>query len=235
MPRAESSGQPTWIHRRELLLQRACNCVSDQLQSGVRIGRAISEAARRFGNADLGSGHRLALSDKHLHRIWRRYLKLGAAAFKFKYSFGPRDEETTDPVLLRLVVEHCLQSGASLEEAIEAIQPPGAARLTIKKIYRAVPKRALDSFSTTHRALLKHRRKLEKSFLRSAAAIHRRFLKSRREWEARILHQDALLQRRLLRQREMLQNKFLAADARAVKKREQLQGQVLRAMFRPSP
>lgn len=233
MQRAESSEEANWIQRRASVLQLACNHVDEQARSGVLIGRAIADAARKFVNTDLGNGHRLALTDKTMWRIFDRYKKVGPAAFQLNYSSG-QYRATIDPILLRLIVEHCLQTGAPLEEAVEAIQPPGAAKITIQKLYRAIPKRALDSFSRTHRALLKRRSKLENAFLRSDAALHRRFLKCRSDLQARMLHDDAVLRRRLLRQREVLQNKFLAADAAAVKSREKLQGQALRSMFRDS-
>jgi hypothetical protein len=241
---------PSWMQQREELLQQACNCITEEVQGGTRIGRAIADAARKFVNVPLGDGRRLALSPRTLEGIWARYKKVGPEAFQLKYSGDtslackrsqPQSPDlcsqrgTIDPILLGLVVEHVLQTGASLEEAIESIQPANVAQLTIKQIYQAVPKRPLDTLSRTHRALLKRRTKLENAFRRSDAAIRRRFLKGRAELQRRMLHTDEMLQRRLVSQREMLQKKFLAADAAAVKRREKLQGKTLRAMLRPLP
>lgn len=209
------------MDRREELLQRACTAVAEQLAKGVRSGRAIAAVAGQFANRDLGDGHRLALSENTLARIWSAWkLRKDPSVLKLKYSGNSR--VAVDPLLLRMVIEHCLQTGSPLSEAIEKIQPKGVT-VSIAALYRAFPKRALDSFSRSFKRLRRHRANLEKTFLRTDAQWRRKFLKQRSEFQRKALDQDALLQRRMLRQRERLQQRFLQADAAAVRKREALQ------------
>jgi hypothetical protein len=221
-------GEKSWMDRREELLQCACRDVAEQLEKGVRVGRAIARVAKQFVGSGLGNGRRLALSKQTLYRIWCAWkVRKDPSVFKLNYS-GSSHPCTADPLLLSMVIEHCLQTGSSLSETIEKIQPPGTRRISIAELYRAFPKRALDSFSKSFKRLQKHRTNLEKTFLRTDAQLRRKFLKQRSEFQRKTLDQDALLQRRILRQREHLQQKFLAADAASVKRRETLQ----RGLFR---
>lgn len=217
------SGQ--WKERRAEILQRACSFIFQQLQDGARIGRAIRLAAKKFANADLGDGRRLALSEKTMQQMWYRWrASRDPAVFELKYNGA--SSKKLDPVLLRLLYEHCLQTGAPLTEAIEAVIPPGA-RFSIRELYRAIPKRVVDSFSGSQKQLAKKRAKIESGFLQSDARFRRLFVKQRLAFYRDLLKQDVRLRERLLRDREQLQRKFFQADARAVRQREQLQRKLL--------
>jgi hypothetical protein len=220
-----SQKTPAWQIRRAEILQNACIRIAERVKSGTKICRAIKIAAKELAGADLGNGRRLALSEKTMYRNWYRWRgPRDASVFRLKY-FG-NQRPSVDPVLLRLVVEHCLKSGASLENALEAIRPAGA-KVSIQAIYHAVPKRARDSLWRSHKELLKRRMQLEGKLLSSHARLSKRFLKQRAELHRKLLDEDARLQTRLLRERERLQRKFLQSDARAVRQREKLQRKFL--------
>ena len=87
---------------------------------------------------------------------------------------------------------------------------------------------AVASFARSHRGLIKRRKKLEERLLQSVRRANHEFLKKQNALFRGALQLDSKLQRRLLLHRDVLQRKFLAADARAVKRREELQRKVLR-------
>ncbi|MDQ3314791.1 MAG: hypothetical protein M3505_09235 [Verrucomicrobiota bacterium] len=206
-----------WEEQRKALLQSACNFVAEQLHEGMRLGRAIKAAATKFRDTDLGNGQRLKLSEKTLERFWYAWKRTkDPAILDLKYN------AVADPLLLRLVVEHCLQSGESLSEAVTALKSKGA-RISIQEVYRAIPASAIDSFARSHKRLVTRRHRLEQKFLQSDARAHRKLLKQRAELQRRFLREDVRLRRQMLNQRERLQKRFLQADAGAVKRREQLQ------------
>lgn len=140
---------PRWQEQRKALLQSACNYVAEQRQQGIPVLQAINAAAAKFHNRALGEGHRLQLSEKSCQRAWYTWVRSGGSAsvFNLKYQ-GPKP--TTDPLLLRMVVEYCLETGSSLEEAIKAVSPPGA-KLTIAKLARSFPKNVLDTLARSQK------------------------------------------------------------------------------------
>jgi hypothetical protein len=220
---------PSWQDRRAELLQQACNEISRLVREDLQFGRAIKRIAKQFNGTELGDGRRLRLSEKTLQSIWYRWKRLrDPAVFRVKYAGSARS--AIDPILLQLVVEYCLQTGAPLSEAIKRIVPKGA-KVTVQQIYRAIPKRALDRLSESHRQLAGQRMKIENRFLRSYSQLIKKFLRAFQKQGAKFLREaleaDARLRRRLIQQRDLLQQKFLAADARAVRRREQLQRKFL--------
>lgn len=211
-----------WRDQRKSLLQSACNEVADQRQQGIRIGLAIKSAAAKFGNSDLGDGRRLQLSENSMGRFYYEWKRTkDPAVFELKYK-GPGSRAMIDPLLLRMIVAHALQTGSSVEEALEAIRPRYA-KLTIKQIYSAFPKQALDSLSRSHKRLLQKRARREQKFLKDDAGFRRQWLKQRAEFQRRFLEEDRKLRARILRQREALQRRFFEADAHAVQARAALQ------------
>jgi hypothetical protein len=220
----------SWTERREELLQEACTLVAERVAKGkgMFIGAAIGHVAKTFTNADLGAGRRLKLSPKSLRRHydnWKRTKEASVFAFKYKAS----ERAKTDPLLLRLVVDYCLQTGESLSEAVETLRRKGA-RISIRDLYR-VSAGALQSFARSDKRLKKQRREHEKKFLESLERVNGAFLKAQRALQRQLLKEDLRLQRRLLGQRDLLQRKFLKADARAVRQRERLQRKFLNREF----
>src|SRR5437879_4594741 len=86
---AKQKFPPSWRSRRADLLLQACRCVAEQVKSGVRIGRAIRVASRKFNGRSLGESRRLKLSPVHLRRLLDKS-KHGrdASAFQLHYSSG---------------------------------------------------------------------------------------------------------------------------------------------------
>ena len=217
---------PTWQSCRAAVLQEACTLVAGWRENGVPLGRAIACAARKFHNADLRGGCRLALSTSSLRRHWDQWKRTkDASVFALKYKISERAK--FDPILLRLVVEHCLQTGESLSGAVESLRRKGAS-ISIRDIYRVLSARTAVYLARSHKQLTAKRKKLEKRFLQSVDRSNREFLKKQATLQRRVVKEDEKLQRRLIRQRDLLQNKFLQADARAVREREKLQRKALR-------
>ena len=211
--------------RRAQLLQQACTLITEWRARGAPIGRAIARVARKFRNAPLGGGRYLKLSAKSLRRHWDLWSReKNASVFALKYKLNERAK--FDPILLRLVIEHSLQTGESLSESVDAMRRKGA-RISIGDICRVLNARALNNFARSQKQLAAKRQKLEKRFLQSVERSNRKFLKKQAALQSRLLKEDARLHRALIRNRDRLQKKFLEADARAVKQREQLQRKAL--------
>ena len=216
---------PRWQELRKAQLQSACNEVAKLRRQGIPLLRAIKSAAAEYRNTDLGDGRRLKLSEKTLCRLWYAFQQTkDPSVFDLKYK-GP-GRATIDPLLLRMVVEYSLDTGSGLGEAIEAIRPPGA-KLTVRQLYSAFPKRSVDSLSHSHKRLLRQRARLEQTFLASDARFRRSLLRQRAEFQNQLLREDKTLRSRILRQRETLQRKFLQADAAAVRRRAAVHQRVL--------
>jgi hypothetical protein len=218
----------SWTERRQKLLQQACTLITEWRASGVPIGRAIAIATRKFQNAPLGGGRYLSLSSKSLRRFWDLWKdKKDPSIFALKYKVAERAK--FDPVLLRLVIEHCIQNGESLSEGVDALRRKGA-KISIRDIYRVLNARAVSNFARTHRQLVAKRKKLEKRFLQSVERVNREFLKNHTALLRRLFKEDARLRLALLRNRDHLQQKFFEADARSVQQREQLQRKVFKRL-----
>jgi hypothetical protein len=219
----------SWADRRVEILQRACRLISKQLKSGTSRGRAIEFAAQKFHNSDLGNGHRLKLSERNMRLLWRKWQeRQDASSLRLKHPVNPRSV-VADPMLLRLIVEHCLQNGVSLSRAVEVFRRRGAS-VSISRVCRALNAPAVASFARSQRDLIKRRKKLEERFFQAGLRANRKFLKKLDALLRGVLQRHSQLQRRLLQHRDFLQRKFLAADARAVRQREELQRKMLRSV-----
>lgn len=227
---AEASHEVSWHDRRSELLQKACTAIAERMQIGKGLMSTIASIAKEFDNAELGAGRHLSLSAKTLERHWYAWLANGQKSSAFTLNYARNGQRTiVDPLLLRLLIEHSLQTGAGLTEVIGKLNASGA-KISLTELQRAFPKCYLRKFERSYRQLTEHRLKLEKDFLAADAKWRRSFFKSRTAALRKFLEKDAVLERRILRQREHLQRKFLKADARAVRGRELLQRQLLERM-----
>jgi hypothetical protein len=218
----------SWADRRVEILQRACHLIFEQLKNGTSLNRACESAARKFHNSDLGNGHSLQLSRRQMLRHWRKWQdRPDASSLQLKHPVKPRSVAVNNPGLLHSIAEYCLQNGTSLSRAVEVFRRRGAP-ISVSRICRALNAPAFARFARSHRNLPKRRKKLEERFLRSVRRANREFLKKRDALSRGVLQLDLKLQRRLLLRRDILQRKFFAADARAVKRHEELQLKPLR-------
>lgn len=221
------SSEQTWQDLRSVLLQQACIAVSSKVQDGAGLVRAIKSVAKEFDNTELGAGHRLKLSPKTLQRIWYRWQRHDQMQSAFALGYAHNGHRSrVDPLLLRLLIERTLQTGAPLSEAVENLKQSGV-KISLVEILSAFPKGDLRRFERSHRRLTEQRLKFEKNFIAEGAKWRRALLKQRTETLRKILKLDATLERRLLRHRDQLQRNFLRADARAVRQRELLQRRLL--------
>jgi hypothetical protein len=188
--------------------------------------RTIESVAKEFNGHELGNGRRLQLSASTLQRLWYGWNASGRNPSVFELSYTPNERRQVDPLLLRLLLEKALQTGAPLSEVVESLNA-GGAKSSLSDVRRALPKLELLRFERSHRQLTEHRLKLEKDQIAAGRKWRRSLLKARTATIRKILQQDAVLERRILRNRDQLQRKFLQADARAVRTREQLQRKVL--------
>jgi hypothetical protein len=147
MDKKEMSSSAWWQQRRAQLLQAACNWISEQIQGGIRSGRAIKKAALKFRQRSLGNGHHLRLSEKTMQRSWYAWRNHhDPSVFLLRYKSGiPRI--VVDSSALRLVIETCLRSGQSIAEVLRArplVSQDGRA-LSINACYRQLRYRQLSA------------------------------------------------------------------------------------------
>lgn len=154
MPRAESSEQGSWIQRRAVILQLACNCVAEQVKSGVRIGRAIRIASRKFRGRSLGESRRLRLSAKHLYRLWYDSGHgQDPRAFQLCYRSGFKLQDI-DPVFIRSIIDHAVQRGLSITAAVREMKAGGALPVSMHTLRRRLPTKEIGRLAAlTRRAL----------------------------------------------------------------------------------
>lgn len=214
--------QIPWQQRRSLLLQRACELVAQQVQIGRGLGKTIMSVAKQFAGSELGSGRRLALAPKTLQQWWYLWNARDRAPSVFALKYRTVERRKTDPLLLRLLIEEALRTGASLTEVVGNLNNAGA-KISLADVHSALPKGDLRKLERSRHQLTTHRLQLEKDFTDASAKWRRALLKQRTVTLRKILNKDAALERRILRQRDQLQRKFLKADARAVRRRERIQ------------
>ena len=225
----ETSPVPSWQDRRSDLLQKACTAIAEQVHTGKGLLWAITLIAKRLDNVELGAGRRLRLSAKTLEGYWYAWLAKGRkpSAFALHYHYSPNGQRARiDSLLLRLLIEQTLQTGAPLAEVVERLNA-GGAKISLAEVRRAFPKGNVRKFERSHRQLTEHRLKLQKDFLAADEKWRRSFFKHRTKSLRKLIERDAVLERRIFRQREQLQKRFFEADARAVEQRELLQQKLL--------
>jgi hypothetical protein len=151
----------SWTVRRASLLQRACNCVAEQRQTGVRIGRAIRIAAGKFRGRSLGKPHRLKLSEKTLQRLWYES-KGGRDHDRFQLHYKPGRASDVDPTFLRLVAESCVSKGVSVAAAIRDLSKSHKIVASLHTIYRKLPMKEIARFAVLTRQSLRNQARLER-------------------------------------------------------------------------
>jgi len=212
-----------WQERRSQLLQRACELVAQEVQLGGNgLLKIIDSVAKKFSGSELGSGRRLALAPKTLQQWWYLWNANGRTQSVFALKYKTVERRKTDPLLLRLLIEEALQTGASLAEIVGNLNNAGA-KISLQDVRAAFPRGDLRKLERSRRELTEYRLQLEKNFTNASAKWRRVVLKQRTATLRKILNKDAALERRILRQRDQLQRKFLQADARAVRRRERIQ------------
>jgi hypothetical protein len=219
-------GATSWQDRRAELLQQACNEISQLEREGLGVCRAIKRVAREFNQRALGGGRRLNLSEKTLQRVWYSWNASGKNPAIFALKYSANDRQIVDSLLLQMLLEQALQTGAPISEVVDSLNA-GGAKIRLADVRRAFPKGCLVRFQRSLRKLTQHRNRLEKRFLAASTKWRRALLKSRTAFLRKLLDNDAKLERRMLRHREQLQRKFLESDARAVQTREKLQRSLL--------
>jgi hypothetical protein len=129
----------SWKTKRADLLQQACGCVAEQLKRGVRVGRAIRLASKKFHGRCLGESRRLKLSPVLLRRLWDKS-KHGrdSRAFELHHRSGAI-AKPIDPFFLHLLVSYCAQGGVSLASAIRELDITRKTGVSVRTIYRNLP------------------------------------------------------------------------------------------------
>jgi transposase len=161
-----------WETRRASLLQRACNCVAEQVQNGVRIGLAIRIAARKFRGRSLGDSRRLRLSAEHLYRLWydSRHGR-DPRAFQLRYRSGLKLKDI-NPVFLRLIVDHAVQRGLSIQAAVREMNLGNALGASIHTLYRRLPMKEIGRLAALTRRALRLKAAAERDRQEILQTIH---------------------------------------------------------------
>ena len=154
-----------------------------------------------------------------MQRIYYRWRKAKGdpSVLQLRYRGGGRPK--IDPVALRLVVEHCLQTGCSVMDAVRAIAPKGSA-ISIETLYKSlVASRGFVALQSSDRQLSKRRKRVEQIFFRNLTEHHKRFLKLQAALHRKMLGADERLKAQMIRERERLQQNWLRQDAGAISDR----------------
>jgi hypothetical protein len=159
-----------WQDRRAALLQRACQCIAEQVQSGIGVCRAFRIAARKFRGRSLGKARRLRLAAKTLARFWYKSDHgRDPSAFKLHYRPG-RSTKEIDPVFLRLIADHCVQRGIPVAVALRELNAVQSSGVSVHTFYRKLPTQIIRALAAMTRralceqaALMRRRKKLEEA------------------------------------------------------------------------
>jgi hypothetical protein len=148
-----------WDEKRQALLFAACNAIATLRQNRIPIGRAIRMVARKFRGRSLGSGHRLALSEKTMRRHWGRWndipaKKRRASIFRSRFKTG---QAPLDSLLLPLIAEFAIRQGRTVAEVLCVVRPTTATGkvLSNRTIHRRLPVREITKLAFAHRRLKK--------------------------------------------------------------------------------
>lgn len=150
-----------WQERRANILQTACNSIAEQIQNGIRVGRAIKIAARRFRNRSLGSGRRIRLSEKTLARMWYAWQSTrDDAALLLRYRPGhPRVK--IDPRVLRSITSESISTGRPVTELVRSRRSL-ARSVSVRTVYRRLPMRKIVRLARLQRRALQQQAKIER-------------------------------------------------------------------------
>ena len=164
-PRSRAAEQSRkWQRRRAELLRAACTYIAEQIAGGIKVGRAVKEAARKFRNRSLGNGRQLGLSAKSMYRHWYEFRDHGESAFALRYVAGRRQD--IDPLLLRLVIDASLRQSRTVSEIL--VQAGGGKRhdrACLRTIYLALPAKEIGQFLRAERRLLAQRKATERKLV----------------------------------------------------------------------
>ncbi len=153
-----------WQRRRVELLQEVCSFIAQRVANGVKTGRAIKEASRKFRNRSLGNGRALNLSRKTAERVYYDSVKRGDSAFALHYVAGRQHK--IDPLLLQLVVQAAIRQSKSVGEILsQADFSDRKGRPSKWTIDRALPTREVTHFLRAERRLLTQRKRTEKKIV----------------------------------------------------------------------
>lgn len=150
----------SWQRRRAELLQEVCIFIAERITSGIKSGRAIKEASRKFRNRSLGNGRVLNLSRKTAERVYYDFLKRGKPAFGLHYA-APR-ARNIDPLFLYLVTQAAIRQSRSVSDLLtEAGISKRKDHASLGTIYRALPAKEINRFLRAEQGLIRQHKRAE--------------------------------------------------------------------------
>lgn len=163
---SQARPSPSWHEKRQTLLFAACKAIAALRREQTQRSSAIRSIARKFRGRSLGSGHRLALSEKTMRRHWDRWnstkpKKRSPAIFSLHYRRPGATE--LSPLLLKLIAEFAIQQGRTAGEVLRFVKPANAdgKHLTIRTALRRLPSRQIQRLAFAHCRLTRQARALE--------------------------------------------------------------------------
>lgn len=159
--------------RRTKILQAACKFIASEVQGGVRVGRAIKVASRKFRQRSRGDGRRIRLSEKTMRRLWYAWRALrDDSVFFLRYQPGCRPAAIA-PSFLRLVAETSIGSGRPIAAVLRSSKSRSSSRVSTRTIYRRLPVGRIRRLARLQRAVMRQQLRVKQERSELIASLPR--------------------------------------------------------------